>query len=319
MPQEVEIIIVGGGPAGSACAWRLQRAGREVLVLDKAAFPRLKPCAGWITPSVVRRLHFRLSEYPHSLLTFRRLYVSIQGRSIAVPTRQHSIRRTEFDAWLLDRSGVPVVQHRVRHIRRENGRYLIDDQFRCTYLVGAGGTHCPVYHTFFKKLNPRAKERIISTLELEFPYPWHDPNCYLWFFDHELPGYSWYVPKGNGFLNIGIGGKQLAMKQRGKTIRQHWEHFAEKLHRMGLVQENDLHPYGYTYSLRSQVAVVQQDNAFIIGDAAGLATLDMGEGIGPAVQSGLRAAEAILTGRPLSFKGIPKYSIWQILFPFGFW
>ena len=314
--QEVDIIIVGGGPAGASCAWKLRQAGREVLVLDKAAFPRLKPCAGWITPLVMRELRFKPADYPHSLVTFKRLHFTIHGRRLPVPTRQYSIRRTEFDAWLLERAGVPVVQHRVRHIRRENGRFVIDDQFRCTYLVGAGGTHCPVYHTFFKALNLRARERVISTLELEFPYPWHDANCYLWFFEHDLPGYSWYVPKGNGYLNIGIGGKQFVMKARGETIRQHWERFAEKLQGLGLVQNGELEPYGYTYSLRSEVAVVQQDKAFIVGDAAGLATLDMGEGIGPAVQSGLRAAEAILTGRPLDFSGIPKYSFWQILFPF---
>ena len=314
--QEVDIIIVGGGPAGASCAWKLRQAGREVLVLDKAAFPRLKPCAGWITPLVMRELRFKPADYPHSLVTFKRLHFTIRGRRLPVPTRQYSIRRTEFDAWLLKRAGVPVVQHRVRHIRRENGRFVIDDQFRCTYLVGAGGTHCPVYHTFFKALNPRARERVISTLELEFPYSWHDANCYLWFFEHDLPGYSWYVPKGNGYLNIGIGGKQFVMKARGETIRQHWERFAEKLQRLGLVQNGELEPYGYTYSLRSEVAVVQQDKAFIVGDAAGLATLDMGEGIGPAVQSGLRAAEAILTGRPLDFRGIPKYSFWQIFFPF---
>ncbi|MDQ7054232.1 MAG: NAD(P)/FAD-dependent oxidoreductase [candidate division KSB1 bacterium] len=314
--REVETIIVGGGPAGAACAWKLRQVGREVLVLDRAAFPRLKPCAGWITPLVLRELQFKPADYPHSLMTFKRLHFRIRGRRIPVPTRQYSIRRTEFDAWLLERAGALVVQHRVRHIRRENGQFVIDDQFRCTYLVGAGGTHCPVYHTFFKELNPRAKERVISTLELEFPYSWHDANCYLWFFDHDLPGYSWYVPKGNGYLNIGIGGKQFVMKARGETIRQHWERFAEKLQRLGLVQNGALEPYGYTYSLRSEVAVAQKGNAFIVGDAAGLATLDMGEGIGPAVQSGLRAAEAILTGRPLNLKGIPKYSFWQILFPF---
>ncbi len=314
--QEVETIIVGGGPAGAACAWKLRQAGREVLVLDRAAFPRLKPCAGWITPLVLRELRFKPGDYPHSLITFKRLHFRIRGRRLSVPTRQYSIRRTEFDAWLLERAGAPVMQHRVRHIRRENGRFVIDDRFRCDYLVGAGGTHCPVYHAFFKALNPRAKERVISTLELEFLYSWHDANCYLWFFDHDLPGYSWYVPKGNGYLNIGIGGKQFVMKARGETIRQHWERFAEKLQRLGLLQNGALEPYGYTYSLRSEVAVVQQGRAFIVGDAAGLATLDMGEGIGPAVQSGLRAAEAILTGRLLNLKAIPKYSFWQILFPF---
>ena len=51
-----EVIVVGGGPAGSTCAWRLRQSGIDVLVLDKAAFPRTKLCAGWITPQVLSDL-----------------------------------------------------------------------------------------------------------------------------------------------------------------------------------------------------------------------------------------------------------------------
>ena len=49
-----DVLIVGGGPAGSSCAWRLVTAGLDVVVVDKANFPRDKVCAGWITPAVVR-------------------------------------------------------------------------------------------------------------------------------------------------------------------------------------------------------------------------------------------------------------------------
>ncbi len=47
-----DVLIVGGGPAGSACAQRLIRHGLDVLILDKAEFPRQKPCAGWVTPAL---------------------------------------------------------------------------------------------------------------------------------------------------------------------------------------------------------------------------------------------------------------------------
>ena len=54
--RDVDVLGVGGGPAGSSAAWRLKRAGGDVLVLDRDAFPRLQLCAGWITPAVRRDL-----------------------------------------------------------------------------------------------------------------------------------------------------------------------------------------------------------------------------------------------------------------------
>ncbi len=61
-----DVIIVGGGPAGSSCAWRLRRAGLDVVVWDRAAFPRDKVCAGWITPQAVDDLELDLDEYTAS-------------------------------------------------------------------------------------------------------------------------------------------------------------------------------------------------------------------------------------------------------------
>ena len=58
-----EVVIVGGGPAGSSCAWRLRQAGFDVVIVDKAVFPRHKVCAGWITPPVLDELQIDLHEY----------------------------------------------------------------------------------------------------------------------------------------------------------------------------------------------------------------------------------------------------------------
>jgi menaquinone-9 beta-reductase len=309
--RSCEVLIVGGGPAGSSAAAELRRAGADVLILDRETFPRMKLCAGWITPEVVRELGMDIASYPHRLLTFPRLRVHVGRLHVPVACVQHSIRRFEFDAWLLERSGAPLEQHNVRHIVADQDGYVIDDAYRCRYLIGAGGTRCPVYRELFRELNPRASELQIVTLEHEIRYDWQDADCHLWFFEQGLPGYSWYVPKEHGFLNVGIGGIAERMKKSGQDIRAHWAHLAATLER-GLAPGAQYDPSGYSYYLRGRVDVVRRDNAFITGDAAGLATRDLGEGIGPAIRSGLRAARAILGGERYHLDDVTGLSVGSI-------
>jgi menaquinone-9 beta-reductase len=310
--RSCDVLIVGGGPAGSSAAWKLRRAGADVLVLDREQFPRLKLCAGWVTPEVIRDLEIDLCAYPHRLLTFPRLRIHYGRWHVPIACVQHSIRRYEFDAWLLERSGAPVERHNVRHITAEpGGGFSIDGAFRCRYLIGAGGTRCPVYRELFRELNPRASELQIVTLEHEIQYDWQDSDCHLWFCEQGLPGYSWYVPKEHGWLNVGVGAIAERMKRRGQDIRAHWAHLATRLDR-SLAPGASYDPTGYSYYLRGRVDVVQRDNAFITGDAAGLATRDLGEGIGPAVCSGLLAAEAILAGKSYRLEDVTGLSIGSI-------
>ena len=309
--RSCEVLIVGGGPAGSTAAWQLRCAGADVLVLDRERFPRLKLCAGWITPEVVRELEMDLEAYPHRLLTFPRLRVHCGRLHIPVPCVQHSIRRFEWDAWLLERSGAPVEQHNVRHIAADGESFVIDGQFRCRWLIGAGGTRCPVYRELFRELNPRASELQIVTLEHEIPYDWRDGDCHLWFFAHGLPGYSWYVPKERGWLNVGVGGIAARMKQGGHDIRRHWTYLTETLEG-ALAPGARYDPTGYSYYLRGRVEVVRRGNAFITGDAAGLATRDLGEGIGPAIRSGRRAARAIIAREPYRLDEVTGLSVGSI-------
>jgi len=293
--RNVDVLVVGGGPAGSTAAWRLRSAGADVVVLDRDAFPRLKLCAGWITPEVVRDLEMDVAAYPHRFLTFHRMRTRFRRLGFSLPCIQHSIRRFEFDAWLLERSGAEVVRHNVRQIRRDGEYFVVDDSWRARYLIGAGGTSCPVYRALFRDANPRVRELQTVALEHEFEYDWQDGDCHLWFFDQGLPGYAWHVPKQHGWLNVGVGALAQRLKARGEDIQQHWEHFVRVLGRR-LVRGAQLEPAGYSYYLRGPVDVVRSGNAFITGDAAGLATRDMCEGIGPAVRSGRRAAESILDG-----------------------
>jgi len=310
-----KVIIIGGGPAGSTCAWKLKQSGISVIVLDKSIFPRPKTCAGWVTPSVLKDLHMGPDTYSYGMSTFRRLNYHFWSHKIPVRSRQYSIRRYEFDSWLIERSGARVIHHNARHIRRKDDQYIIDDTFRCEYLVGAGGTDCRVFRIFFKPARPRNETHKIVALEEEFPYSVIDKECHLWFFDKKLPGYAWYVPKANGYLNVGVGGKYLKLRQRGQRIVDHWNRLVQKLEALGLVQGRQYNPKGCTYFTRGRQDVVHIDKAMIVGDAAGLATVDMGEGIGPAVRSGILAADAIIKGHCYSTQSIGRFSLRDILMP----
>ncbi|RLE17340.1 MAG: NAD(P)/FAD-dependent oxidoreductase [Acidobacteria bacterium] len=309
-----DVIIVGGGPGGSAAAWKLKQGGMNVRILDKAMFPRMKLCAGWITPRLLRKLKIIEKNYPHGILRFSTLHFHVYGIPLPVPTRQYSIRRIEFDHWLLKRAGVAVERHRVSSVERQDDGFIIDGKFHCNWLIGAGGTGCPVYRHFFRELRPREKQKQIVSMELEFRLKPQTGKCHLWFFLKGLPGYAWYVPKPDGWLNIGIGGKQEEMARKGWDIREFWTFFTDFLLKKGFLNEKPQAPGAYSYYLRQQ-GQVQDGHAMIVGDAAGLATLDMGEGIGPAIESGLLAADAILSGKPLSFESIPRASLPAILFP----
>ena len=301
-------MIVGGGPAGAACAKHLVQSGMDCLVLDKQEFTRPKTCAGWITPQVFQFLEAAPANYPYPLSTFNTLKLSINGIPLIRPGKQYAIRRVEFDDWLLRSSGAPVIHHEVKEIQEAESRYLIDSEISADYLVGAGGTHCPVYHHFFKSSQPRAGEKIVA-MEEEYPTDWKNGTCQLWFFEDDLPGYAWYVPKAAGYLNIGLGGNERVLKEKGLTIQDLWHLFLAKLKKKELVGERRFEPNGYVYYLRAEEQNYQIGNVFIVGDAAGLATIDMGEGIGPAIQSGIQAAKAIITRSDYSIAGIGRFSL----------
>jgi flavin-dependent dehydrogenase len=126
--ERAEVLIVGGGPAGSACASTLVAAGRNVVVLDAAVFPRDKPCAGWITPEVVAELPMSLEEYgrSHTLQPISRFRIGrIGGRRVNVDYHapvSYGIRRSELDAELLRRSGARVRPGERVHETRSGAR-----------------------------------------------------------------------------------------------------------------------------------------------------------------------------------------------------
>jgi flavin-dependent dehydrogenase len=310
---KTDVLIIGGGPAGSSCARRLKQAGGKCIVLDKSEFPRFKPCAGWITPQVLKWAQVDVESYPFGLTEFKSFDVSIYGIKFKLPTHQFAIRRYEFDRWLLQRADPEFHVHEVHAIRLENGEYVLDDEYSAHYVVGAGGTHCPVRRTFFSAASPGPQPGLIVAQEEEFQFNVKDTRCKLWFFENKLPGYAWYVPKKDGYVNVGLGGFAENLKRSGDTLKNHWNSLVKMLDESGLITDHIYKPLGHSYTLRQRSTEVHIGNAFLVGDSLGLATLDMGEGIGPAIRSGQLAAESILTGADYSLSSIPRYSFPSLL------
>src|SRR5262245_18062142 len=150
--ETCDVLIVGGGPGGSSCARKLRQSGADVLVIDKAVFPRDKVCAGWITPQVVTDLELDLDEYGagRTLQAIRGFRAGVIGRPQDVTTTydhivSYGIRRCEFDHYLLHRSGARRRDgDAVTDIRRANGKWIVNDRISAGIVVGAGGHFCPI-------------------------------------------------------------------------------------------------------------------------------------------------------------------------------
>jgi menaquinone-9 beta-reductase len=285
--RNIETVIVGGGPAGAACAWELTRRGMECLVLERRDPPRAKLCAGSVHARTFEELDLKASDYPFGLVEMRRMkvYLGLTRLHFSMPTLQYSIRRGEFDEWLLSRSGAEVVRAPVREISRVDGHYVIDGAFRCKFLVGAAGTHCPVKRAFFSS----DRGTLMLTQGVEYPSRREDDDCVLFYPIGGWGGFGWRVPK-QGAVAVGFAGPAAQMEGRLSSL---WDPFARNLLERDLVDDLPPEPAGYAYYVGDRKKVVRKANAYIVGDAAGLATCDVGEGIGPAVSSGLAAAREI--------------------------
>ena len=306
----VDVAVVGGGPAGSTCARALVSAGLDVVVLDRAAFPRDKVCAGWITPEVVRLLELDLTDYArdHVLEPFRAFRVSVMGQPATLidygTAVSYGIRRSEFDHYLLRRTGAPVVELvQVTHLERVAGRSIVDGQWAARYLVGAGGHHCPVA----RALNPGSgRESVVVAQrgEAEFAVGGLTPGTPELCFSGDLHGYGWLVPKGT-WVNVGLG------RDDPHRFSSHVRAFADDLVHSGRMSPDAGRGWhGHAYLLASaSVRRIVGDHVVLIGDAAGVASSGSGEGIRGAVLSGQLAAEAI--GRCAFVNdrlGLPRYA-----------
>lgn len=292
-----DALIVGGGPAGSTCAWMLRRAGWDVVVADSARFPRDKVCAGWLTLPVFPLLELDPAEYRAAGLTLQELtafQTGVFGRPL-IETRyprviSHAIRRCEFDAFLLRRARVRVLEDtRITALRRTDGGWVANETIEAPVVIGAGGHFCPVARHL---RGPRAAVQPIVAREAEFrsDVPGRVPSdAAELFFCEDLEGYAWVVPKGP-YVNVGIG------RSGKRAFNQHVARFMAFLETTGKVPRATRLPWrGHAYAAAGVGAnPLIGDGLLLIGDAAGLAYPESGEGIRPAIESARLAAQTLI-------------------------
>jgi menaquinone-9 beta-reductase len=299
--QSCEVAIIGAGPAGSTCARVLSERGLSVLLLDRDQFPREKPCAGWITPAVLQTL-----KIDPELYRKERLLQEIREFSTGVmygseltsaygETVSYAIRRSEFDHFLLLQASAPtLLGEPVASLERSADGWVVNGNIQARLLIGAGGHNCPVARAL-GALPGRESAIVAMVAELEMGEEQRQrsplvPGRVSLSFTRDMNGYGWLLRKGN-FVNVGLG------HLLNKDVRRQCDDFSRHLkHRGQLDRDISEHFKGHAYLpyRGSGGRRMVGDRALLIGDAAGVSYPESGEGILPAIETALMAAQTVL-------------------------
>jgi flavin-dependent dehydrogenase len=257
-----------------------------------------------VTAEALRDLEISPEKYPLTIKPFDACVIEFDGgrhETAWSGPASYGIIRREFDHYLLDRAASAGAD--VRWGIRVTGVELGPDtvavltargRFEAPLVIGAGGHHCPVA----KALGDVSEnEEVVAAQESEtrLPPEWVErlgdcmraPELYV---EADLRGYGWYFPKQD-FVNIGIGctgGSDGSLPRRREALVQ-------ALRASGrLPADMPIEPFkGHAYVVRRRAPRRLSGPRFmLVGDAAGLARDLSGEGIGPAIRSGILAAEA---------------------------
>ncbi|MGV0815892.1 menaquinone reductase [Mycolicibacterium boenickei] len=315
MDIKADVVVVGAGPAGSAAAAWAARAGRDVLVVDSAQFPRDKACGDGLTPRAVAELErLGMGAWLDTRIRHHGLRMSGFGADVEVgwpgpsfPSTGSAVPRTELDDRIRSvaaddgakmRLGAKAVgvsydsRGRVESIQLDDGATI-----HCTDLIVADGARSTlgrvlgrtwhketVYGTAIRGYiaTPRANEPwITSHLELRSPE------------GEVLPGYGWIFPLGNGEVNIGVGALATAKRPAHAALRPLLSYYTQlRREEWGFSGEpraalSALLPMG------GAVSGVAGPNWMLVGDAAACVNPLNGEGIDYGLETGRLAAELL--------------------------
>jgi geranylgeranyl reductase family protein len=276
--KRYDVLVVGGGPAGSATATHLARAGADVLLVDKSTFPRDKPCGGGLTTRALR--HCPVDPMPVvedeiDLVELRFRNVDAVVRRARRPVIWMTQRR-RLDAFLLDgarEAGVAVCEGATADLECAD------------VVVGADGAN----GTTARKLG--LGEGIVHGVALEgnigFGSLSQDRYRRRAVVElGEIPGgYGWVFPKGD-HVNVGVGGWQA----EGPRLREHLRRTCEA-HGLRLEELERLR--GHRLPMRRPGTPIASERALLVGDAAGLIDPVSGDGMYECFVSAELSAAAI--------------------------
>lgn len=289
-----DAVVVGAGPSGSSAAATLAAAGMRVALIDRARFPRDKLCGGLLSERSVRcvRRVFGTASIPIEV-TSHAASVFDRGRRLVRLSHDkavHFTSRRNLDATLLqsavaqgakliEGSGVRTYDARSNILELDDGRSI-----SASFVVGADGAGSRI-----RKCVGAAMDRHGFAVGLEAEVPRStvsrtiaDPEIYFGVVEW---GYAWIFPKA-ATLTVGIGG----LASRNDDMRARFAEFARIALGTIPVQRLCGSPIPFGNYLRRP----GRASTLLVGDAAGLVEPLTGEGIAFAVESGYRAAEAIL-------------------------
>jgi geranylgeranyl reductase family protein len=293
-----DAIVVGAGPAGSTCAYRLASAGVSVLLLDRARFPRDKPCGGAVTARALRELPVDIDgvvERVVSRFELRLRYRRGFSRAATVPLAYMTQRR-RLDSYLLARAVDAGAELRDATAAAEIRQDGVDGDCAAV-VIGADGAN----GVSRRALGSESRHRHAVALEGNFP---HD-NASFGRYTQRLVlefgtipgGYGWIFPKRD-HLNVGVGG----WKSEAPRLRRHLAQLCEA-HGLDVAALEDVR--GHHLPFRTHGSALAQGRIALIGDAAGLADPLSGDGIYEAALSARLAAKhalSILAGEETSFR-----------------
>ena len=297
MKTDYDAIVVGAGPAGSTAARRLALAGRSVLLLDRARFPRFKACGGGLTGNVTRHVDFDLSpvienHVTTSLFIYRadhRIELRPEGLKVAM------VRRDRFDELLVRQAQAAGAELReeagFRGMERVDGRRRVTTtagEFTAPVVIGCDGAASPTARA--AGLRQGARLGIALDADIEVPPEQAEGWRHTSIFDFgTIPrGYGWSFPKAEVF-SVGVG----TVDARFPDARRHLDDFIRRQPCLRNPRPFRLRSAPLPFWTRHEP--LARDGVFLAGDAAGLVDPLSGEGIGYAIRSGVLAARYALS------------------------